>query len=115
LRLGLPFAGRRSRPPAPQDSAVLRHPPWPLPARLTAAGLFALVDGAAVYGVLAGWDWEDGRVWAAFSLFLAAVGVVEALAAWRFARAAPWLLDAVVGGSGGPPAVKKRGGKQKGG
>src|SRR5262249_61007696 len=37
LCLGLPFADRRSRPPSPQASAFLRHPPWPLRARLLVA------------------------------------------------------------------------------
>jgi len=67
---------------------------WVFPAAL-AVGLFALCDGVAAYGGIAGWRWQDLWVRAGFNLFLVAVAALEVLAAWRFGRAVPWLQGRV--------------------
>lgn len=51
-----------------------------------ALALFALCDGVAACGAMAGWDWEDPRVVVGFDLFLAALALIETAAAWRFCR-----------------------------
>jgi hypothetical protein len=62
----------------------VRHRAWsPV---LIALLLFSLVDGVAAYGVLAEWDWSDNALRARFLLFVAVIGTVEAILAWRFAR-----------------------------
>jgi hypothetical protein len=52
--------------------------------------LFAAVDGAATYGITADWNWEDPVLLARFYAFVAGIGALEVLAAWRAAREVPW-------------------------
>jgi hypothetical protein len=56
-----------------------------LPA-VVAVMLFWLCDGAAVYGGLAGWQWDDPWILVGFDSFLAIVGIIEAAAAWYFSQ-----------------------------
>jgi hypothetical protein len=60
-----------------------------LPAAIAVA-LFALCDGVAVYGGLAGWRWEHATVRYGFNAFLAALAAVEMGAAWFFSRRILW-------------------------
>ena len=54
---------------------------WHLvPALLFALGTFALVDGIATYGHLAGWDWTDERRLRWFYAILALIACLEAVA-----------------------------------
>jgi hypothetical protein len=71
----------------------------PLPA-VVAVGLFTLCDGVASYGVLAGWDWENPLIRAGITLFLAALAVVEVLAAWCFGRRVAWRVIPATTGCG---------------
>lgn len=61
---------------------------WLLPAFLSVV-LFSLVDGAAAYGILAKWDWDDAGLLMRFYLFLAAAVGLEMAAAWWFGRRVP--------------------------
>jgi hypothetical protein len=48
--------------------------------------VFLLCDGGAVYGGLAGWRWDDPWVLVGFDVYLATLGILEAVAAWYFGR-----------------------------
>ncbi|MBW3625818.1 MAG: hypothetical protein KY468_20690 [Armatimonadetes bacterium] len=60
-----------------------------LPAAFLAILLFSLIDGTAGYGILRQWDWEDPGLMTRFLLFVAAVVLVEAAAAWGYGRTLP--------------------------
>jgi hypothetical protein len=53
-----------------------------------ALATFAVVDGLAMYSLLASWDWESPAVVIPFHTMGVCVALLEAAVAWHFARPA---------------------------